>query len=193
MSALLPSLLICHAQLFCSLPWRYLGCWWQEMETRGGESGDISKGWSVCFQAPNKGHRKAEISSYQSLNWTVLRVSPISLSRVFLLPLCHCWGFQMTAWGPCWFQGSQPLRDCERSHKNTVLANLKVRSPVEHFWSWKQHCLNAVHGMGLSWCTWCFHMLKICLLGKKHFLQHRQGHRRSQPNSRLLQAPGTGC
>lgn len=103
------------------------------METRGREPGDISKGWGVCFQAPNKGHRKAEISWYQSLNWIALRVSPTSSSRVFLLPLCHCQGFQMTAWGPCCFQGWQPLRDCERSHRNTVLANLKVKSPVKHF------------------------------------------------------------
>lgn len=47
--------------------------------------------------------------------------------------------------------------------------------------------------MGLCWCTCCLHMPNICLLGKKHFPQQKQGHRKSQPNPRLLQAPGSGC
>lgn len=33
-------------------------------------------------------------------------------------------------------------------------------------------------------------MPNICLLGRKHFPQQTQGHRRSQPNPRLLQALG---
>ena len=127
-----------------------------------------------------------------------LRASPSSSSGVFLLPVPRCQGFQMAALGPCCLQGWQPLRDCKRSHKKIVLANLKVRSPIEHIWSWKEHCLNADSswsGSYLSWRTCCLHMPNICLLEKKHFPQQRQGHGRSQPCPRLLQgnAPGAGC
>lgn len=72
-----------------------------------------------------------------------LKASPSSSFRVFLLPVSRCGGFQIAALGPCCLQCWQPLRDCKRSHKKTALANLKVRSPIEHIWSWKEHCLNA--------------------------------------------------
>lgn len=62
------------------------------------------------------------------------------------------------------------LQEKSFKKKKIALDNLKIKSPVEHLWIWKETCLNAhssQSGSYLCWHTCCLHMPNTCLLGTR--------------------------
>lgn len=77
---------------------------------------------------------------------------------------CQCpvvGAFKWQLWVPAACNAGSHSGTAREVIKKFVLANLKVRSPIEHIWSWKEHCLRADSsrsGSYLSWRTCCLHM-----------------------------------